>query len=187
MLISTRNAPTLPNFKSFFQSVEAPEVLKQRDGRKKKKNLAKLPFFPNLLLKLGKKKKSREKVQPEAEQAWKNSAQIVKVWQRYKQTNFRWKVLYSLNNRRLLALSTINASGERCPPRPSMAAHEDDFTAAQKSKGGRGRRLQVALEMGGSSMGREETTLTPAPQRSLKALGSSLFTWLHRAGASSQT
>lgn len=35
-LISIRNVPALPNFKSLFQSMEAPEVLKQRDGKKKK-------------------------------------------------------------------------------------------------------------------------------------------------------
>lgn len=41
--------------------MEAPEVLKQRDVRKKKYILAKLPFFPNLLLKLGKMKKKKKK------------------------------------------------------------------------------------------------------------------------------
>lgn len=61
VLISTRNAPSLPNFKFLFQSMEAPEVLKQRDVRKKKYILAKLPFFPNLLLKLGKMKKKKKK------------------------------------------------------------------------------------------------------------------------------
>lgn len=50
MLISSRNASSLPNFKSLFQRVETPEALRQR-GEKK---LAKLPFFPNLLLKIGK-------------------------------------------------------------------------------------------------------------------------------------
>lgn len=40
--------------------MEAPEVLKQRDGKKKKNPaLAELPFFPNLLLKLERKKKKK--------------------------------------------------------------------------------------------------------------------------------
>lgn len=62
-LISIRNVPALPNFESLFQSMEAPEVLKQRDGKKKKKNpaLAELPFFPNLLLKLERKKKEKKR------------------------------------------------------------------------------------------------------------------------------
>jgi len=62
-------------------------------------------------------------------------------------------VFYGLTNRRLLAPYTTNMLGERWPPRPSMAAHEDDFIAAQKHKGGRGQRPQVALEMGRDSMG----------------------------------
>lgn len=44
VLISTRNAPTLPNFKSLFQSMEAPEGLKQRDRRKK--TFGKATIFP---------------------------------------------------------------------------------------------------------------------------------------------
>lgn len=44
MQISTRNAPTLPNFKFLFQSVEAPEVLRQRERRKK--NVGKTVIFP---------------------------------------------------------------------------------------------------------------------------------------------
>lgn len=61
-LISIRNVPALPNFESLFQSMEAPEVLKQRDGKKKKNPaLAELPFFPNLLLKLERKKKEKKR------------------------------------------------------------------------------------------------------------------------------
>lgn len=44
-LISIRNVPALPNFKSLFQSMEAPEVLKQRDG-KKKNSIGKATVFP---------------------------------------------------------------------------------------------------------------------------------------------
>lgn len=68
VLISTRNAPTLPNFKSLFQSVEAPEVLKQRDVRKKK-YIGKAAIFPQPSAETweNEKKKKEEKVQAEAE------------------------------------------------------------------------------------------------------------------------
>lgn len=138
-LISIRNVPALPNFESLFQSMEAPEVLKQRDGKKKKNPaLAELPFFPNLLLKLERKKKrkGREKVQPEAERAWKNSAPTVKVWQRYKQTNFHWKALYSLNNS-VCWLRPQSARRTTRPPRPFPCAAGHTRTALLRHRHGR--------------------------------------------------